>query len=153
MQLFLGPNVQALEQEFAQFCGVKHAIGCGSGTDACLLSLQAAGIGPGDEVITVSWTFIATIASLVHLGAKPVLVDIEPTHLTWTRRRWSRDHAAHQGDHAHPHLRLPADMGALQEIADEHGLLIIETPARRMARATADRGSGAWAPPPRSASI
>ena len=127
MQLFLGPNVQALEQEFAQFCGVKHAIGCGSGTDACLLSLQAAGIGQGDEVITVSWTFIATIASLVHLGAKPVLVDIEPTHYNLDPAQVEAAITPRTKAIMPIHIYgYPADMGALQKIADEHGLLIIE---------------------------
>ncbi len=78
MQLFLGKNVQQFEKDFAQFCGVNHAIGVSSGTDAIELILRAAGIGPGDEVITVSHTFIATIEAILLCGARPVFVDITP---------------------------------------------------------------------------
>jgi dTDP-4-amino-4,6-dideoxygalactose transaminase len=78
MQLFLGKNVQQFEKDFAQFCGVNYAIGVSSGTDAIELILRAAGIGPGDEVITVSHTFIATIEAILLCGARPVFVDITP---------------------------------------------------------------------------
>lgn len=73
----LGPEVEEFEQKFADYIGVRHAIGLNSGTDALLLALAAAGVGPGDEVITVSHTFIATIQVIHHLGAEPILVDID----------------------------------------------------------------------------
>ena len=69
MQLTLGPNVQAFEREFAEYCQSPHAVGVGNGTEAIALALQAAGVGPGDEVITVSWTFIASIEAIVHASA------------------------------------------------------------------------------------
>lgn len=75
-KLILGPDVEEFERKFAEFLGVKHVIGLNSGTDALLLSLVAAGVGPGDEVITVSHTFIATIQVIHHLGATPILVDV-----------------------------------------------------------------------------
>jgi dTDP-4-amino-4,6-dideoxygalactose transaminase len=78
MQLFLGPNVQQLEADFADFCGVKHAIGVANGTEALSLSLRALEVGRGDEVITTSWTFMATIEAIAHVGATPVVVDIDP---------------------------------------------------------------------------
>ncbi|HEY3397433.1 MAG TPA: DegT/DnrJ/EryC1/StrS family aminotransferase [Armatimonadota bacterium] len=127
MQLFLGPNVQALESEFAEFCGVKHAIGCGSGTDACFFALKAAGVGPGDEVITVSWTFIATIAAIVHTGATPVLVDIEPRHFSMDPEQVRAAITPRTKAIMPVHIYgYPADMGPLREIAEEHGLVILE---------------------------
>ena len=78
MHLFLGENVQALEKEFAQFCGTAHGIGVSDGTAALNIILRAMDIGPGDEVITVSHTFIATTEAILLTGAKPVFVDIDP---------------------------------------------------------------------------
>jgi dTDP-4-amino-4,6-dideoxygalactose transaminase len=127
MRLFLGPNVEALEEEFAEFCGVKYAVGCGSGTDACQFALQAAGVGPGDEVITVAWTFIATLASILHLGATPVLVDIEPRHLNIDPALVEAAITERTRAIFPVHIYgYPVDLGALREIADRHGLLLIE---------------------------
>jgi dTDP-4-amino-4,6-dideoxygalactose transaminase len=78
MQLFLGKNVQTVETEFAAYCGTSQAIGVGSGTDALHVALRACGIGSGDEVITVSNTFIATVEAIILAGARPVFVDIDP---------------------------------------------------------------------------
>lgn len=74
----LGPAVLGFESAYADYCGTKFAIGCNSGTTALTLALRALGIGPGDEVITAANTFIATAAAIVHAGAKPVLVDVDP---------------------------------------------------------------------------
>src|SRR5216683_1176443 len=82
MQLFLGPQGQAFEQEFASYCGCEYGVGLASGTDALILALRACGIGPGDEVITVANTFIATVEALAVVGATPVCVDIDPQTYT-----------------------------------------------------------------------
>ena len=77
MHLTIGPNVTAFDQEFAAFCGTKHAIGVGSGTDALQLAIRALGISSGDEVITVSHTFFATVEAILYSGARPILVDVD----------------------------------------------------------------------------
>src|SRR5215469_15240037 len=74
----LGPEVKALEQEIAQYCGTKYAVGVASGTDALILGLKACGIGPGDEVIVPSFSFIATADAVSLLGGTPVFADIQP---------------------------------------------------------------------------
>src|SRR5579864_4680096 len=74
----LGPEVKALEQEVAAYCGRKFGVGVGSGTDALTIALCACGVGPGDEVIVPSFTFIATADCVSMLGATPVFADIEP---------------------------------------------------------------------------
>lgn len=78
----LGPTVSGLEAKIAALCGVRHGIGVGNGTDALLLSLMALGVGPGDEVITPPFTFVATVETVALLGATPVFADIDPVYFT-----------------------------------------------------------------------
>src|SRR5258707_709692 len=80
-QYVLGSETEAFEREFAAYCGVQHAVAVNSGTSALHLALLAAGVGPGDEVITTPFTFVATVAAILYTGAKPVLVDVDPTTL------------------------------------------------------------------------
>ena len=78
-QFILGDQVAAFEHSFAGFCGGRHGIGLGNGTEALHLTLRALGIGPGDEVITAANTFVATALAIAYTGATPVLVDVDPT--------------------------------------------------------------------------
>src|SRR5207302_6791163 len=77
MQLTIGPNVRAFDQEFATYVGTKHSIGVGSGTDALQLAIRACGVSSGDEVITVSHTFFATVEAILYANARPILVDVD----------------------------------------------------------------------------
>lgn len=126
-QFILGPNVQALEAEIAEYLCVPHAISCASGTDALHLALAAAGIGPGDEVITTSFTFIATAEAIRYVGATPVFVDIE-AH-SYNMDLAQAEAAITERTRAIMPVHLfgqPMDMRELQRIAGEHELLIIE---------------------------
>ena len=77
-RFILGADVETFERRFAEYCSARHAIGCASGTDALELALMAAGVGPGDEVLTVPFTFFATAGAILSAGARPVFVDVEP---------------------------------------------------------------------------
>lgn len=127
MQLFLGPELQAFEQEFAAYCGCQDAVGVSSGTDALTVALKACEIGPGDEVITVANTFIATVEAIAQVGAKPVFVDIDPdTYLMdWQQleRALSRRTRAILPVHLYGH---PAPMQPVLEFAQAHHLYVIE---------------------------
>ncbi|MBV9709334.1 MAG: aminotransferase class I/II-fold pyridoxal phosphate-dependent enzyme, partial [Ktedonobacteraceae bacterium] len=87
MQLFIGPRCQAFEQDFASYCGSSYGVGVSSGTEALELALRACDIGPGDEVITVANTFIATVEAIALVGATPVFVDVEPDTYTLDYRQ------------------------------------------------------------------
>jgi dTDP-4-amino-4,6-dideoxygalactose transaminase len=127
MQLFLGPNVRAFEEEFAAYCQAQQAIGVGSGTDALILSLRAADVGPGDEVITVSHTFFADTEAIALVGATPVFVDVEPD--TWNLDPSKLEAAITPRTKAIIPVHLcgqPADMTPIMEIARRHKLFVLE---------------------------
>ncbi len=127
MHLFLGENVQALEKDFAAYCRAKHGIGVSDGTAALHVILRALGIGPGDEVITVSHTFIATTEAIILAGAAPVFVDIRPDtclmDLDQVEAKITPRTKAILPVHLYGQM---VDMVRLREIADRRGLKLIE---------------------------
>lgn len=122
-----GPRVKAFETAFAEMCGVKHAIATTSGTTALHTALLAHGIGPGDEVITSPFTFIASANSILYVGAKPVFVDIDPSTFN-INPALIEDAVTPKTRAIMPvHLfGLCCDMDAIMEIASKHGLIVIE---------------------------
>jgi dTDP-4-amino-4,6-dideoxygalactose transaminase len=127
MQLFLGPQVQLFENEFAAYCGCEHGVGVSSGTDALALALRACEIGPGDEVITVGNTFIATAEAIALVGATPVFVDIEPE--SYTMDCLQLDSVLSSRTRAILPVHLyghPVDMQLMLDFARLHGLRVIE---------------------------
>jgi dTDP-4-amino-4,6-dideoxygalactose transaminase len=130
-QFVLGPEVAAFESRFAAYCNVGHCRAVNSGTSALHLALLAAGIGPGDEVITVSMTFVATTAAVLYSGAKPVFVDVDP--ITWTMDPALIEAAITPRTKAilPVHLHgLMAEMDPIMAIARTHGLVVIEDAAQ-----------------------
>jgi dTDP-4-amino-4,6-dideoxygalactose transaminase len=126
-----GPAVALFEEEYARYCGVSHCVGVSSGTSALQAALLATGVGAGDEVITVSATFVATAAAISTIGAVPVFVDIDPVRRTCrpdlvraaitsrTRAIVPVDYYGH-----------PADMAPIRDIADEYGLVVVTDSAQ-----------------------
>ncbi len=126
-QFILGPNVQAFEKETAEYLGVKHAIGVASGTDALHLALAASGIGPGDEVITTPFTFIATAEAIAYVGATPVFVDIDKDTFNIDLNQVEAAITDKTAAVIPVHLfGQPVDMPALKSLCDSKGLKIIE---------------------------
>lgn len=145
----LGPEVIAFEQEFASFLGARFAIGVGSGTEALHVALRACGIGPGDAVITVSHTAVATVAAIELAGAIPLLVDVAPLSYTLDPNRVE---AAIQ---ANPSLRIkalipvhlyghPADMPTIMSVAERFNLKVIEDCAQSHGASIDGRKTGTW---------
>jgi dTDP-4-amino-4,6-dideoxygalactose transaminase len=123
----LGSEVSLFEQAFAEFCSTEHAIGVDSGTAALKLILQAYDIGPGDEVITTANTFIATALAASHVGARPVLVDIDPQTYTMDVNALADAITPRTKVVIPVHLYgQPADMDAIRAVADRHGLIVVE---------------------------
>lgn len=126
-----GRYVEKFETDFASYCGVAHAVGVGSGTEALWLTLLAMGIGPGDEVITVPMSFVATVEAICLTGAKPVFVDIDPH--TYTLDPTALHGALTRRTKAIIPVHLfghPADMAPILEFARQHGLRVIEDAAQ-----------------------
>ena len=141
----LGEDVERFEEAFATYCGTRHAVAVNTGTSALHLALLAAGIGPGDEVITVPMTFVATVAAIVYAGATPVFVDIDPA--TWTMDPAAVEAAITPRSRAilpvHLHGRL-AEMAPLVALANRHGLTLIEDAAQAHGARRGSQRAGAF---------
>ncbi len=130
-QFILGPEVAAFEREFAAYCGAHECIAVNSGTSALHLALLAAGVGPGDEVITVPYTFVATVSSIVYTGATPVFVDIEEPWFTMDPSQIEAKITPRTKAIMPVHLYgQAADMDPILAIAKQHGLVVVEDAAQ-----------------------
>ncbi|MBU2809909.1 DegT/DnrJ/EryC1/StrS family aminotransferase [Acidithiobacillus thiooxidans] len=141
----LGEHGRALEQDVAQLCGVAHGVGCASGTDALLLALRALGIGPGDEVIVPTFTFIATAEAVLYVGAKPVFVDVDPQNYVLTASLVEAAITDRTKAIIPVHLYgLPADMPAIMSLAQQHHLKVIEDCAQAIGASIHGRAVGSF---------
>jgi dTDP-4-amino-4,6-dideoxygalactose transaminase len=160
-RFILGPQVEALEKAVAEYCGTRYAIGVASGTDALLLSLKALGVGPGDSVVTVPFTFFGTAGAIVHSGARPLFVDIEDagfnldvTSLSlFLSRECTFDPAGqklvHRGTDTVVKAILPvhlygqcADMDEIVQIAKHYHLSIVEDGCQAIGALYGNRRAG-----------
>jgi dTDP-4-amino-4,6-dideoxygalactose transaminase len=139
----LGPEVGAFEQEAARYLGMKHAVGCNSGTDALVIALRALGIGPGDEVITTPFTFFATAEAISQVGATPVFADVEEATMNLDPARVERAVTVRTRAILPVHLfGRPCAMDDLLDIARRRGLMVVEDCAQSFGARHRDRPTG-----------
>jgi dTDP-4-amino-4,6-dideoxygalactose transaminase len=146
----LGPEVDAFEREFAEYLGARFGVSTASGTDAIELALRAIGVGPGDGVLTVSHTAIATVSAIVQCGASPLFVDIDAKTFTMDANRLENLIGRHRVGarlkaivpvHLYGH---PADLPAIVDIARRHELFVVEDCAQSHGAAMGGRKTGTW---------
>ncbi len=140
----LGRAVQEFETRFAKLCEMPFAVGVGSGTDAIALALRAQGIGPGDEVITPSMTFIATVGAIVMTGAKPVFVDSENGFVIDTQRIEAAITPKTKAIVPVHYTGNVPDMPRIKALAEKQGLLVVEDACQSMAARLNDQPVGTW---------
>src|SRR5438094_8405660 len=131
MQLTIGPNVRAFDREFASYIGTKHSIGVGSGTDALQLAIRACGVSPGDEVITVSHTFFATVEAILYASARPILVDVDERSMLMDPAAVANAITARTKAIIPVHLYgRTVDLKPLRQIAQDRNIAVIEDAAQ-----------------------
>ena len=142
-QFIKGEDCARLEEEFAAYCGAAHACGVANGTDALILALRAYGVGPGDEVVTVANTFIATGEAILLNGARPVFVDVDPDTYTMDARALERAITPRTKVLLPVHLYgHPADMDAILAVGQRHGLPVLEDAAQAHGASIGARRAG-----------
>src|SRR5256885_16755514 len=131
MQLTIGPNVKAFDEEFASYIGTKHSIGVGSGTDALQLAIRACGVSAGDEVITVSFTFFATVEAILYANARPILVEVDERTMNIDAAAVAAAITPRTKAIIPVHLYgRTVDMKPLRQIAQDRNITIIEDAAQ-----------------------
>ncbi|MGI5970622.1 MAG: DegT/DnrJ/EryC1/StrS family aminotransferase [Oscillospiraceae bacterium] len=139
----LGPEVRALEEEIANYCGTKHAVGVANGTDALVLCLEAYGIGPGDEVITSPFSFFATAEAISRVGASPVFVDIDEKSYNIDADKIESSITGHTKAIITVHIfGQSAEMDKIMEIAQRHNLVVIEDACQAIGASYKGRKTG-----------
>jgi dTDP-4-amino-4,6-dideoxygalactose transaminase len=144
-RFILGAGVERFEQRFADYCAARYAIGCASGTDALELALLATGIGSGDEVLTVPFTFFATAGAIMSAGARPVFIDVEPESFNLDVRELDHALATHPSVKAILPVHLYGgcvDMGPIIERAAARGIPVIEDAAQAVGAEWLGRRAG-----------
>ena len=144
-QFILGPRVEAFEEDFATYLGVRHCIGVNSGTDALILALRSLGIGAGDEVITVSMSFTATAMAVLHAGAQPRFVDVDPVTRCMDLAQVEAEVTSRTVAILPVHLHgYPIDMPRLMALAERHWLAVVEDCAQAHGARIDGRVVGTW---------
>jgi dTDP-4-amino-4,6-dideoxygalactose transaminase len=144
-RFILGEEVQRFEQRFAAYCGTRFGVGCASGTDALELALQAVGVGPGDQVLTVPYSFFATAGAILSVGARPVFVDVEPDSFNLDVKQLDTVLERHPGIKAILPVHLYggcADMGPILERAAALNIPVIEDAAQSVGAEYQGRRAG-----------